>query len=82
MCGEDCYLQGDLSTECAANFIMVIGVLEGLGFYINRDKSEKNVQGTNWFLKFIIGFLHMTLEITIEKKQKNLIMCLKEKLAH
>ena len=37
---EDCYLKGDLSTGCAANFIMAIGVLESLGFYINRDKSE------------------------------------------
>ena len=37
---DDCYLQGDSFTKCAENVIRTIEILESLGFYIKRDKSE------------------------------------------
>ena len=37
---DDCYVQNDLFTKCAENVIRTIEILESLGFYIKRDKSE------------------------------------------
>ena len=68
---DDCYWQGDSFTEFAENVIRTIEILNSLGFYIKMDKSEIIQKQQITFLEFIIDSLQMTIELIIEKKQKN-----------
>ena len=68
---DDCYWQGDSFTEFAENIIRTIEILNSLGFYIKIDKSEIIQKQQITSLEFIIDSLQMTIELIIEKKQKN-----------
>ena len=68
---DDCYWQGDSFTEFAENVIRTIEILNSLGFHIKIDKSEIIQKQQITFLEFIIDSLQMTIELIIEKKQKN-----------
>ena len=77
-----CYLQGDSFTKFAENVIRTIETLESLGFYINIDKPEIIPKQQITFLVVITDSLHMTVTLTIDKKQKILNLCTAAKLAH
>ena len=67
---NDFDLPGDSFTKCADNVVQAIEILEGLGFYVKIDKPEIISKLQITFLVFIIDSLQMTIEQTIEKKQK------------
>ena len=79
---DDCYLQGDSFTRCAENVIRTIEILDSLGFYIKIDKSEIIPKQQITFLGVIIDFFHLTITLTIEKKQNILNLCTAARLAH
>ena len=78
---DDCYLQGDSFTKCAKNVIRTTEILENLGFYIKIDKSEIIPKQQITFLGVIIDSVHMTITLTIEKKQTILNLCTAARLA-
>ena len=68
---DDCYLQGDSFTKCVKNVIGTIEILESLGFYIKREKSEivPKQQITFWGI------------ITKKRDKKNFKLCTAARLA-
>ena len=78
---DDYYLQGHSYTKCAENVIRTIEIVDSLGFYIKREKSEIIAKQRITFLGVIIDSFHMTKSLTFEKKQKLLDLCTAARLA-
>ncbi|KAJ8945284.1 hypothetical protein NQ317_001091 [Molorchus minor] len=71
---DDFLILGSTPEEGEANVTLVIHLLESLGFLINREKSMITPSQRCKFLGFVFDSMEMTLELTIEKRQK--ILCL------
>ena len=67
---DDSFLLGDSYDECLANIRITLQTLRSLGFVIHPDKSILRPTQELVFLGFIINSVHMTVELTYEKKMK------------
>ena len=74
---DDTYLQGDNLAECQGNVTDTVALLRSLGFTIHAVKSVLTPTQELTFLGYIINSRTMTLTLTIEKKEKIIILCQK-----
>nr|CAH7742683.1 unnamed protein product [Callosobruchus chinensis] len=69
---DDFLLLGNDDTECAANVLQTISLLEHLGFITNYDKSLLVPSHTCIYLGFLFNSTDLTISVP-EKKSKDLI---------
>ena len=74
---DDSYLQGNTKTECMDNIKDTIFLLRNLGFTIHYKKSILEPSQSITFLGFIFDSCLMTIELTLEKKDKIYLLCSK-----
>ena len=73
---DDSYLQGNTYNACLHNIENTIELLQNLGFTIHPTKPILTPTQRITFLGFVIDSVHMTLELTEEKKSKIHNLCL------
>lgn len=67
---DDILLLGNSYSSCLRNISTSVELLKRLGFSINKDKSCMIPSQNCCFLGFILDSQRMTLELTLEKRQK------------
>ena len=72
---DDNYLQGDTIDNCLNNIYDTIELLRQLRFTIHIDKPHLIPTQRITFLGFIFDSIHMTIELTKEKKEKISALC-------
>lgn len=65
---DDFLVLGESSQICLANTNLLVGLLESLGFIVNREKSFLTPSKCQKFLGFIFNSTNMEIELPLEKK--------------
>ena len=72
---DDTYIQGASYTECKDGVQLTQQTFERLGFVINKEKSAFEPSKTLTMLGFVLNSVAMTVEPTMDKRQKIKHMC-------
>ena len=67
---DDTYIQGASYTECKDGVQLTQQTFERLGFVINKEKSAFEPSKTLTMLGFVLNSVAMTVEPTMDKRQK------------
>jgi len=73
---DDSYLQGSTYNECLQNTCDTVNLLRSLGFTIHAEKSTLIPKQIITFLGFEFNSIKMTINLTTNKKQKILKLCI------